>query len=385
MRVDSVLELRNDVFKSVFGFVESPVAAAGLETRGEPVLVDPAAISLAAAEPARATARALRTRSRSKSEDVALGLTPRGIRGMLAEGDRATLSAADRLRESNGGDSALAVLVQDRRLLNSVLVDDIRAKARDEVEVIYIGRQQSAWTTTRNSPLRLGCSISPTTVGYAGTLGCFCRDNATRRLAILSNNHVLADVNRLAPSTPIMQPGALDDGQPASDMIAALTRFVSIQFGGLPNLVDAAIATLTRHGRKDNRAGVFDGRVPPTRVAKLRPESPTAAAPLMRVMKTGRTTRHTKGVVLAVNVNNVVVNMGVGVARFDSQISVGSVLPSSKPFGQTGDSGSVIVDLMGAPVGLLFAVSASGGPGNLGVTHANPISTVMAQLGITLV
>ena len=104
----------------------------------------------------------------------------------------------------------------------------------------------------------------------------------------------------------------------------------------------------------------------------------------MTVLKTGRTTRHTRGLVRAVNVNNFLVDVGVGVARFDNQIVIETAAPP-QPFGRPGDSGSLIVDDEGRPVALLFAGSASGGAGNVGITGANPISSVTAQLGVTLV
>src|SRR5690606_12464912 len=159
---------------------------------------------------------------------------------------------------ASGDDARLAVLVQNRNKLRSTVVDDIIDAARGEVEVLYIGRQKPLWTTVRNDPIRLGTSISPTTVPYAGTLGCFCRDTLSGRTGILSNNHVLADVNAVAVSTTIMQRGARDGGKPQKDVVGELIRFVPIQFGGFPNLVDAAVAGLTDHCREEDHATLYD-------------------------------------------------------------------------------------------------------------------------------
>ena len=90
------------------------------------------------------------------------------------------------------------------------------------------------------------------------------------------------------------------------------------------------------------------------------------------------------GRVVAVNVNNFLVDMGVGIARFDGQIVIESDVPP-EPFSRPGDSGALIVDEAGAPLGLLFSGSASGGAGNVGITGANPILSVTRELGITLV
>jgi len=59
--------------------------------------------------------------------------------------------------------------VQNRNKVRSTVVDEIVEFARGEADVLYIGRQKPLWTTVRNDPIRLGVSISPTTVAYAGT------------------------------------------------------------------------------------------------------------------------------------------------------------------------------------------------------------------------
>ena len=353
MRRDSALELQARIFQTIFDFIEMP----GLAGTGEPspgLFVDPELLETKSARPKKLKKRAV--------EDIALGVTDD------AEGDTAKL----------------AVLVQDRNKLHSTVVEEIVRTARGEVEVRYIGRQKPLWTTGRNDPIRLGCSISPTTAPYAGTLGCFGRDNLTGETGILSNNHVLADVNSVPVGTTIMQPGARDGGKPGADDIAELLRFVPIQFGGFPNRVDAAFAKLINHGRAEDRATLYGSADEPEAALTLQPGVLVDAVPGMTVFKTGRTTRHTRGRVLAVNVNNYLVDVGVGVARFDGQVVI-ETAAAPQPFGRPGDSGSLIVDEQGRPVGLLFAGSASGGAGNVGITGANPISSVAAQLGVTLI
>ena len=353
MRIDSALELQARIFAQIFEFVEAPVAS-GMEEPSPGLFLDPVLLETKSARPKKSKKRTV--------EDIALGVTA----------------------NEEGEDVKLAVLVQSRSKVRCAMVEQIVDVARGEAEVVYIGRQKLLWTTTRNDPIRLGCSISPTTVEYAGTLGCFCRDNQSGRDEILSNNHVLADVNSVPVSTTIMQPGARDGGRPGTDDIAELLRFVPIQFGGFPNRVDAAVATLLDHGRGENRDTLFDSSDDPQPALKLQPGSPVEAVPGMSVVKTGRTTRHTQGRVRAVNVNNFLVDVGVGVARFDGQIIIETAAPP-QPFSRPGDSGSLIVDDQGRPVALLFAGSASGGAGNVGITGANPISLVTSQLGVTLI
>lgn len=355
MKEQSVLDLQGEIFAEIFGYAELAVASLGGEAAAATFI--------------------------ARSDDE----TPRGKKARRPKVDDIALGVAEGVDE---GDRKLAILVQDRRKLNSVMVEQIKQKAAGEAEVLFIGKQHAQWTRLRNDPLRLGCSISPTKVKYSGTLGCFCDDDETGARSILSNNHVLANVNKLPALTPIMQPGGLDHGKPASDVIAELTRFVPIQFGGIPNLVDAAVAALTMHGRAEDHHSICGSANPPVAALTLSPATPVPAVPGMTVYKTGRTTLHTVGVVRSVGVNHFMVNMGAaGLARFDNQIVIHSGMPGPppKPFSRPGDSGSLIVDGNGNPVGLLFAGSSTGGTGGVGYTAANPISTVMTQLGVTLI
>lgn len=354
MKSESALELQARIFSRIFNYIEMP-AAAGFDQPFPSLFVDPFLLEEKAA-------RGRRRRPKTREvEDIALGVS------------------------ESPADAKLAVLVQDRNKLRSTIVDEIVDAARGEAEVLYIGRQRGLWTTTRNDPLRLGCSISPSTVEYAGTFGCFCRDDADGRIGILSNNHVLGDVNRIEPSTPIMQPGARDGGQPGADDIAEFVRFVPIRFGGVPNMVDAAFAAIVDSGREEDRATLYQGADEPEPAMTFQPGTLIEAEPGMDVFKTGRTTVHTQGRVRAVNVNNFNVDMGAGIARFDGQIIMEMAMTPARPFSRPGDSGSIIVDAEGRPVALLFAGSQSGGAGNLGITGANPISSVVAELGVTLI
>ncbi|MGB3387672.1 MAG: trypsin-like peptidase domain-containing protein [Pseudaminobacter sp.] len=353
MKFESALDLQARIFSQIFQFIELPTTA-GVAQPPPGLFLDPMLFETKSARPRKPRRQCL--------NDIALGVT-----------------------DGTGDDDArLAVLVQNRNKVRSTVVDEIVEFAKGEADVLYIGRQKPLWTTVRNDPIRLGVSISPTTVPYAGTLGCFCRDNLSGRTGILSNNHVLADVNAVAVGTTIMQPGARDGGRPAQDVICELIRFVPIQFGGFPNRVDAAVAALTEHGRGEDRHTLYDSSDEPAPAITLQPDSPVEAAPGMTVFKTGRTTRHTRGRVRAVNVNNYLVDVGVGMARFDGQTVIETDM-APQPFGRPGDSGSLIVDEKGRPVALLFAGSASGGAGNVGMTGANPISSVSEQLGVTLI
>jgi hypothetical protein len=258
-------------------------------------------------------------------------------------------------------------------------------------DVVQVGELRAlASRTERQRPVPGGVSVGHYKV-TAGTLGCVVQDRATGARLILSNNHVFANSNDALPGDPILQPGPIDGGQVASDMIAELDRFEPIQFSTEPptcgwaqnyakvgnvvgkmlkskhrvqafrsdaeasNRIDAALARpLDGVEILDEilDIGVVDGVVP--------------ASLGMSVRKSGRTTALTSGhiSVLETTVN---IQYGDRTARFEGQIVTG---PMSEP----GDSGSLLVagDSLLA-VGLLFA-------GSTQATIYNPIQDVLDGL-----
>jgi hypothetical protein len=136
------------------------------------------------------------------------------------------------------------------------------------------------------------------------------------------------------------------------------------------NLVDAAIALVAEGIGGDPTALTGLGRLAGVRTQPLADEE--------RVYKVGRTTQLTEGRVSAFDVDNLPVEFDRGVITFDQQIEI-SPVPGAGPFSLGGDSGSLIVDEELRAVGLLFAGN------DLDVTYANPISTVLALLGVEIV
>ena len=272
----------------------------------------------------------------------------------------------------------LAVRLQDRALEKSELVQRISAKAKGEVDVRYVGRiraRATPWYQTKQRPLLIGCSVGFIANGFivAGTLGCFVKPKSGNTLYILSNNHVLADENRYPRGGNILQPGTLDFGNPTSDRVAKLTRFVRM-VTGQPNLVDCAIARLNASAVVDlhklrgigTLAGLRDGELDIGDV----------------VHKVGRTTGVRHGRVTAFELDGLEVEYDIGVVSFDDQIEIeGS---GRRSFSDSGDSGSLIVDDDHMAAALLFAGSDHGGQNGKGLTFANPIATVLSKLKVRL-
>lgn len=215
--------------------------------------------------------------------------------------------------------------------------------------------------------MRPGLSVAQEQVS-AGTIGAFVTLAGDPRRYLLSNNHVLADSDRAARGSAVLSPGPADGGD-AGDRIGSLTRAVRLK-PSAPNLVDAALALLDDDVEIDPTYPV--GALTGTAEADEDPE----------VEKVGRTTGLTRGTVTAIELDGVAVGFPGGTVVFDGQVEVTG---SHGAFSAGGDSGSLVYQPAGRrAVGLLFAGSERGGPGGSGLTFCNPVDTVLAALGVTL-
>lgn len=279
---------------------------------------------------------------------VALGVAPQGRRGY-----------------------GLAVRIQ-HRAVGRAYEEEIRQAVRGEADIRYVGRivKRQAGATSQQSrqrPLVIGISVGHFEV-TAGTIGCFVQLAGRRRVAILSNNHVLADENAGRRGDDVLQPGRFDGGRVPRDVVARLERFVRLKPTGV-NHVDCAVATVA-DGIEVDRSHLAGGHT--LAGVASDPEE------VERVEKIGRTTGHTAGRITAFEVDNVVVGYDFGTARFDGQIEIEG---ETGPFSQGGDSGSLIFSSDAREgVGLLFAGSDVGGSNDTGLTYANPFEPVLTQL-----
>jgi len=279
------------------------------------------------------------------------------------------------------GESALRLYVSQEvppeniaELVGAAYGIDALSDGRVPYEVIHTGPIDALAHRMRMRPAPGGISCGHFAIS-AGTLGCLARGRQAPRdtlTLILSNNHVLANVNAAQAGDEILQPGPYDGGTRPADVIARLERYVAIDFA-LPNYVDCATATLVE-SRLVRREQLFlKGGTPAFFACGT---MPVPASRGLSVGKSGRTTQLTAGRVTGIGAT-IRVNMGAGrVAVFRDQIEIRGV---SGDFSQPGDSGSLIWtwDEARNPVGLLFA-------GGGGLTFANPIHHVLAALDIDL-
>ncbi|MFI6457059.1 hypothetical protein ACIBF6_36575 [Streptosporangium amethystogenes] len=241
--------------------------------------------------------------------------------------------------------------------------------AQVETDVVETGRFYAHTYDQRERPAIGGISVGHRKI-TAGTLGCLVKDlRNNERLAILSNNHVLAAENACAAGDPIYQPGPLDAEPVPGNIIGTLTRWEDLIFGGnTPNRIDAAIAALADNcvvfddikgkmtrptiaqpavgllfagsqsdtvlnpiGEVVTRLGVEMVFGPTARSAVTEADVRPPGAP---VQKTGRTTEYTTGRITAIDAT-VRVGYGAGTALFEGQIMTTAM-------SQGGDSGSVV-------------------------------------------
>lgn len=268
-------------------------------------------------------------------------------------------------------------------------VDSVRT------DVVQTGKIESLHKRRRNTLIG-GISIGHKDI-TSGTLGAIVKDRSNEKKGklLLSNNHVIANNNKGKEGDSILQPGPADGGR---SVVAWLYKYIPIKFSGrnrglcsfsslLANTFNMISKTFKRNARfyveeEHSTKNLVDAAVavpaPNVSVDTLmlgRRKAPLHIREPMpgdKVVKSGRTTGVTEGVVDYVSVE-VEVDFGPdGVARFGDQIMLSRM---SEP----GDSGSVIVreDPDGpSAVGLLFAGSDT-------VTIANRMTNVKDLLEIS--
>src|SRR5690606_7908620 len=195
------------------------------------------------------------------------------------------------------GDYILAARIQAGRQEARELEERVMSAAKGECDVRVVPRirkrHSPAWYKKRRRPLECGLSVGHYDIG-AGTLGCIVEDRDA--YYVLSNNHVLADVNAGEPGDPVLQPGALDLDPVPANLIGVLDRYVRISFRR-PDLVDCAIAQLED---SIEFCPAWTEALPGT-IKRVRG---VTEADLRRiVVKAGRTTGETRGTITQVEVD----------------------------------------------------------------------------------
>ncbi len=277
------------------------------------------------------------------------------------------------------------------------LAEEIRGKAAGEARVEVIPRIEmptkkaltdmfkgSKSLTKRQRPLHIGVSIGPRE-GGAGTLGAFVETDSG--IALLSNNHVLAQMGRAEMNEPIFQPGRPDvQTLMAANKVAKLTNYAEISRTDR-NFNDSAIARL-EPGVDHLGNTIPDGLGCPhqgKRLSRVGDYSVIAAGET--VCKIGRSTGFTRGVVTAIALDNVPILTSIGNVLFDNMLEI-TWESNQRPFSRDGDSGSVVFIERGlVAVGLHCAggFKKVGDGGGIGVSYSCDLTCVLNDCDATLV
>lgn len=271
---------------------------------------------------------------------------------------------------------AIRVLVEEKKdvpkkdavppTINGVKTDVIKRKfVLHQMKMKVDDIEIKADTGTYN-PVKGGISIGPCrAIGgfvYTGTLGAVVKDNATGDPMLLSNFHVMCVDDGWSVGDNMCQPSRVDTGACPADVVGQLQRAV------LNSNVDCAVSSLSGRGYSCSieELGIVMGTAP--------------AALDMEVRKRGRTTGLTYGTVDSLDLSvNIDYGDGLGVVTLTNQIGIEADTNQSPQIGDSGDSGSVVVDNNMKIVGLYFAGNEEG---TYGV--ANPIADVLSQLNVSV-
>jgi hypothetical protein len=265
-------------------------------------------------------------------------------------------------------------------------------------DVVETGRFLAieAGETPLNTQERWRPTIPPgVSIGHiavtAGTFGCLVRRG--NDIFILSNNHVLANVNMAEPGDTIIQPARYDNGS-EPDKVAILAEYIPLDFGGESASCNVATgiqkalnwtaqAVGSKHRMIAYRSAPGENLVD---AALARPLDPDQFIPEIleigrpkgiheatlgtNVQKMGRTTGFTQGYIMQVDVTTSVDYNG-RMATFTHQLMATGMSTG-------GDSGSAVLDEEGYVIGLLYAGSGR-------ATLINPIDTVLRLLNVELI
>lgn len=223
----------------------------------------------------------------------------------------------------------------------------------------------------RNRPLRAGMSVGNPRV-TAGTLGAVVFQRITGRAMLLSNFHVLAGARAAVAGEAVLQPGTVDGGQDPRDRVATLARM------RLDATMDAAVANLdlgVEHRTEVLGIGAITGTTAPTLG--------------MLVVKSGRTTAVTEGVVDGVSLTAAIDYGGdIGVVTLTDQVHIVPRPPwpaVDTEVSMGGDSGSVwLEESTSRAVALHFGGETDPSPSSENAL-ATPVERVAAEFGISFV
>ncbi len=283
------------------------------------------------------------------------------------------------------------VLVEKKVALETLAAGEILPKTLQGSDQAIVGTDvlevtlEAQQDTGRYRPVPAGVSIGPERNVSAGTLGGWACDDSDDTTVLLTNNHVISNLDSMPALRRVVQPGRLDGGVLPADVIGRLKRDITVNTvsnvaGAVApvSVVDAAISTidvgLTHNLRQLNVPVIYEIQAPALGIF---------------VQKRGRTT------LLTTNGRITTINATIGIT-YRNRTRLGRVQNSfiitstnGNQFSAAGDSGSLILDQAEGEVegtfpvvGLLYGGgTAAGTP----ITIANDINAVFGALNLETV
>jgi hypothetical protein len=304
---------------------------------------------------------------------------PRSL-GMAANPFTLEMSVGIAKAKGDKGYELAVRLHQKKHPLQQAFLEMLGKLSKNEMQVANVGEikalncpclicegskpsDDTMWRQRRVRPLKIGTSFGHYAI-TCGTLGCFVQDQDGKVFA-LTNNHVAANQNDASEGDEILQPGTHDKGKRGEDKAGSLARFVELKDKG--NLVDAAIVALEDGMEYDastiTGVGKTTGKWADVELGE-------------EVFKFGRTTGTTRGLISAIEMDNIGIGYSRGPLYFDKQLEIDSD-KDGEIVCRGGDSGSTWFNSKGDGVALLFAGSERGGRNGTGICIANPIDFVV--------
>lgn len=256
-------------------------------------------------------------------------------------------------------------------------------------DVVTAPVPQALQDTILYRPVPGGCSIGPEASVSAGTLGGWACDNTDETTVLVSNNHVISNLDTLPTLRRITQPGRLDGGVLPDDVIGQLKRHQPVNTVANPptvpiptSVVDAAIGSIDAAIDIDHDVLAVGPAIYELRAPALN----------MNVQKRGRTTQlTTNGRITTVGATfQCTYRNRTRISQIQNAFRITST--DGNPFGSPGDSGSLIFDqaagrLRGTQpvVGLLYAGGTFNDSASTPFTDANDINSVFGALNLTTV
>lgn len=230
-------------------------------------------------------------------------------------------------------DLSITFFVEKKLKISEIPLGKLLPTTLDGVkcDVVEIGHVVANTYTANVRPILGGYSVGHPDV-TAGTIATIVYKGGVRH--ILSNNHILANVNMANIGDDIYQPGPIDGGT-VVDTVAHLTDYAVLQDYCS---VDCAIAEIINDGIATD-VGVWGSAI----------TGYTTPALMMTVYKSGRTTEETNNVILY---THAYVSVDYGIAVYMIADCFLTYVMSSG-----GDSGSLARTDATTAVGLLFAGS----------------------------